>query len=61
MIREPTSNKAYAEVLISSHGGVARYRVLKRHREAYRLVKGLAWGQVLDTPLAVPSEPEAEE
>lgn len=61
VIREPTSNKAYAEVLISSHGGVARYRVLKRHREAYRLVKGLAWGQVLDTPLAVPSEPEDEE
>jgi ribosomal protein RSM22 (predicted rRNA methylase) len=56
VIREPTSNKAYAEALISSVDGVARYRSLKRHRDAFRLVKGLEWGDALAEP---PPEPIA--
>jgi ribosomal protein RSM22 (predicted rRNA methylase) len=54
VIREPTSNKAYAEATISSPEGVARYRGLKRHREAFRLVKALEWGAVLTEPLPEP-------
>lgn len=56
VIREPSSNKAYAEVLVSSGEGVARYRALKRQREAYRLLKELAWGQTLDVPFDAPIE-----
>jgi ribosomal protein RSM22 (predicted rRNA methylase) len=54
VIREPTSNKAYAETIISSRDGVARYRALKRHRETFRLVKELEWGAALDEPLPDP-------
>jgi ribosomal protein RSM22 (predicted rRNA methylase) len=51
VIREPTSNKAYAEALISSIGGVARYRGLKRQREAFRQIKQLEWGAALEQPI----------
>jgi ribosomal protein RSM22 (predicted rRNA methylase) len=54
VIRESTSNKAYAETIISSREGVARYRALKRHRETFRLVKELEWGTALDEPLPEP-------
>ena len=54
VIREPTSNKAYAETTISSREGVARYRALKRHRETFRLLKDLEWGAALDEPLPEP-------
>jgi len=47
VIREPTSNKAYAEALISSRTGIVRRRALKRHRDAFRRVKALEWGQAL--------------
>jgi ribosomal protein RSM22 (predicted rRNA methylase) len=57
VIREPTSNKAYAEALISLAGGVTRFRGLKRHREAFRFVKGLEWGAALEQPLEAPVEP----
>jgi ribosomal protein RSM22 (predicted rRNA methylase) len=50
VIREPTSNKAYAEATISAREGIVRHRTLKRHREAYRWTQDLAWGQALDEP-----------
>ena len=57
VIREPTSNKAYAETLISTAGGVARYRGLKRYRDAFRHIKRLEWGAALEQPLEAPIEP----
>ncbi len=57
VIREPFSNKAYAEITISAAGGVARYRALKRHRDAFRAIKDLQWGAALDEP---PPEPIAK-
>jgi hypothetical protein len=51
VIREATSNKAYAEVTVSSREGAGRYRALKRNRDAFRLVRGLEWGQALAEPL----------
>jgi ribosomal protein RSM22 (predicted rRNA methylase) len=57
VIREPSSNKAYAEALISTADGVARYRGLKRHRDAFRQVKQLEWGAALAQPLEAPIEP----
>ncbi|MDQ2999241.1 MAG: small ribosomal subunit Rsm22 family protein [Chloroflexota bacterium] len=57
VIREPSSNKAYAEALISTADGVARYRGLKRHRDAFRQVKQLEWGAALEQPLEAPIEP----
>jgi ribosomal protein RSM22 (predicted rRNA methylase) len=57
VIREPSSNKAYAEATISTADGVARYRGLKRHRDAFRLVKQLEWGAALEQPLEAPIEP----
>ena len=57
VIREPSSNKAYAEALISTADGVARYRGLKRHRDAFRVVKQLEWGAALERPLEAPIEP----
>jgi len=56
VIREPSSNKAYAEALISTTGGVARFRGLKRHREAFRHIKALEWGAALEQPLEAPVE-----
>jgi ribosomal protein RSM22 (predicted rRNA methylase) len=56
VIREPSSNKAYAEATISTAGGVARFRGLKRHREAFRRVKALEWGAALEHPLEAPIE-----
>jgi ribosomal protein RSM22 (predicted rRNA methylase) len=56
-ITEVSSNKAYAEVKLSTTQGVARYRALKRHREAYRRLREIAWGEALDTPLEEPIEP----
>ena len=60
VIREPTSNKAYAEAMISSREGVARYRALKRHRESFRRIKDLAWGAALDEPPPSPAAPVEE-
>ena len=57
VIREPSSNKAYAEATISTADGVARYRGLKRHRDAFRQVKQLEWGAALEQPLEAPIEP----
>jgi ribosomal protein RSM22 (predicted rRNA methylase) len=51
VIREPTSNKAYAEAELSTRDGILRYRALKRHREDFRRVKDLTWGQALSEPL----------
>lgn len=50
VIREPASNKAFAEAQVSARDGVAIVRALKRQREAFRLVKGLEWGQALHAP-----------
>ncbi|HWQ13203.1 MAG TPA: small ribosomal subunit Rsm22 family protein [Roseiflexaceae bacterium] len=52
VIREPTSNKAYAEATISAREGIVRYRALKRHREAYRRTQDLTWGEALEELLA---------
>jgi hypothetical protein len=60
VIREPSSNKAYAEAQISAADGVRRYRGLKRHREAFRAVKELGWGQALGEPLPDPIAPADE-
>ncbi len=48
VIREPTFNKAYAEVLISSRDGIVWHRALKRERDAFKRVKHLEWGQTLE-------------
>jgi ribosomal protein RSM22 (predicted rRNA methylase) len=52
VIREPTSNKAYAETLISSREGVATYRALKRNKADFRAMRDLRWGDALDEPPA---------
>jgi ribosomal protein RSM22 (predicted rRNA methylase) len=52
VIREPTSNKAYAEATISAREGILRHRAPKRDRAAYRLVQDLPWGAALDEPPA---------
>lgn len=57
VIRETTGNKAYAEARISAIDGVARYRGLKRHRGAYRLVRDLEWGDALVEQLPDPITP----
>jgi ribosomal protein RSM22 (predicted rRNA methylase) len=57
VIREPSHNKAYAEVTISTRAGVGRFRAPKRQREAFRLVKDLAWGAALEEPLIEPIAP----
>jgi ribosomal protein RSM22 (predicted rRNA methylase) len=54
IIDEPASNKAYAEVKVSSQTGIARLQGLKRHREAYRYIRGLFWGDSLSEPPAPP-------
>ncbi|MFO7166594.1 MAG: small ribosomal subunit Rsm22 family protein [Chloroflexota bacterium] len=54
VIREPMSNKAYAEAFISAREGIVRHRALKRHRDAYRRVQDLAWGEALEEPLEEP-------
>jgi ribosomal protein RSM22 (predicted rRNA methylase) len=60
VIAQPTSNKAYAEALISERAGVRRYRGLKRHRDAYRAMRDLAWGDALREPPPAPVEPVEE-
>lgn len=62
VIREPSSNKAYAEALVSAQHGVFWQRALKRHGAVYRLVKDLLWGAALPEPLpdqiaAIPHSP----
>jgi len=47
-IFEAQSNKAYAEIKISSQEGVSRYRALKRNKPAFKLVRDLAWGELLE-------------
>ncbi|GAB4211979.1 MAG: small ribosomal subunit Rsm22 family protein [Roseiflexaceae bacterium] len=54
VIREPASNKAYAEALISAETGIVTYRALKRHRELFRKAHDLAWGDALEQ---APEEP----
>ena len=44
------------EAMISTAEGVARYRGLKRHRDAFRHVKQLEWGAALDQSLEAPIE-----
>jgi len=51
VIREATSNKAYAEAKLSTREGIARYRALKRHRDAFRRVRQLEWGEALAEPV----------
>jgi ribosomal protein RSM22 (predicted rRNA methylase) len=62
VINEPSSNKAYAEVMISTQEHVRFYRALKRHRPAFRRVQDLRWGEALaETPdeTIVPVVPRA--
>jgi ribosomal protein RSM22 (predicted rRNA methylase) len=54
VIMEPTANKAYAEALVSTQNGVQWQRALKRHKDAYRVVKDLPWGAALPDPLPPP-------
>lgn len=57
VIREPTSNKAYAQATLSTREGIVRYQALKRYREAYRGIRELDWGAALDDPPPEPAEP----
>ena len=57
VIGEPATTKAYAEALISTQGGVARYRGMKRYRDAFRRLRDLLWGEALPVPLAEPIAP----
>jgi ribosomal protein RSM22 (predicted rRNA methylase) len=57
VIGEPALTKAYAEALISSQEGVARYRTFKRYRDTFRYVKNLLWGETLTTRLSDPIVP----
>lgn len=54
IIREPTFNKAYAEVKASTQAGITVYRALKRHKLAFRELKDVPWGATLD---AQPTDP----
>jgi ribosomal protein RSM22 (predicted rRNA methylase) len=54
VIREPTSNKVYAEVKVSSRTGIAHLRALKRDRESYRRMRRIAWGATLAESPAEP-------
>jgi ribosomal protein RSM22 (predicted rRNA methylase) len=54
IIDEPASNKAYAQVKVSSQAGIAQLRALKRHREAFRSIRSLLWGDTLSEPPAPP-------
>ena len=54
VIREPSSNKAYAEATIDARRGCALSWVEAPPR-AFRLVKQLEWGAALEQPL--PDEP----
>ncbi len=47
IIREPSFNKAYAEVLLCDTQGVNTLQALKRNREDFRQVKALEWGEEL--------------
>lgn len=60
IIREATSNKAYAETTVCTSTDINRYRALKRHREAFKQVKKLRWGALLDEPLIEPIKPVEE-
>lgn len=51
VIREPTWNKAYADVRISATDGIHDRCALKRHRDAFKQVKALEWGAALADPL----------
>ncbi len=55
VIREPEWNKAYAEALLSTSDGILRHRALKRHKDQFRVVKDLEWGEALDEPLGPPT------
>ncbi|HZB94500.1 MAG TPA: small ribosomal subunit Rsm22 family protein, partial [Herpetosiphonaceae bacterium] len=54
IIDDPASNKAYAQVKVSSQDGIARLQALKRHREAFRSIRSLLWGDTLSEPPAPP-------
>lgn len=53
VIREPVNNKAYAEITISAQEGIVQHRVLKRHRDAFRQVRAVMWGDIV---LAAPPD-----
>ncbi len=57
IIREVTSNKAYAEAKTSTRAGITTYRALKRHKEAYHYLRKLPWGGAFVQPPAPPIEP----
>jgi ribosomal protein RSM22 (predicted rRNA methylase) len=57
IIREPTSNKAYADAITSTRTGITTYRALKRHKDSYHVVRKLLWGAALTEPLAEPTTP----
>jgi ribosomal protein RSM22 (predicted rRNA methylase) len=55
VIGEPERTKALAEILVSTQAGTGRYRALKRHRDAFRAVRDLEWGDALPEPLPEPT------
>ncbi len=57
IIREATSNKAYAEAKTSTRAGITTYRGLKRHKGAFHQVRKLVWGATLAEEPAEPITP----
>lgn len=51
VIREVVWNKAYAEAQVSTVEGIVDARALKRHKDDFRRVKNLAWGEAIKQPL----------
>lgn len=54
VIREPRSNKAYAEVQVSELRGIVRYQAQKRDRDWFRAVRDTRWGDPLAEPYPDP-------
>lgn len=54
IIREVTSNKAYAEAKTSTQAGITTYRALKRHKAAYHGLRKLPWGGTFAQPPSPP-------
>lgn len=61
IIREVTSNKAYAEAKSSTRAGITTYRALKRHKAAYHHLRKLAWGATFAEPPPPPVEAREHE
>jgi ribosomal protein RSM22 (predicted rRNA methylase) len=53
IIREPQVTKVYAEVWFCTADGIVQHREYKKDREAFKRIKKLLWGEMIETPLAL--------